>query len=392
MGWATYGAIRLAWADRLAHSDSEAQVREGLRMAPDNAGYWLHWADLEQARGETGGLGIERASEADPYEAEVWIRAGLQAETDGNFVQAEQRLLRGAKQSLQYEPRWTLANYYYRRNDPEHFWPWAKSALEWSYGDRGLLFDLCWKMKPDADVILERAIPDRANVLRDYLAYLLRENRSDAALGVAGKLEGQASNQDRDLLLNYADRMLDQRRWQAALSAWNALCLRKVVHYSPLDASRGPILTNGAFTGPPLNSGFDWRLPEVKGVAAVYNDAPPSLRFDFSGNQPENCTVVYQLVPAVSGKRYALRFEYRTEGIEPETGLQWMVRDGATGAEILTPPLNLSSDSWTQGGLAFAVPQGVQATAVTLIYRRQPGTVRIEGTAWLRNVGMELLP
>ena len=392
MACAGYWSVRLAWADGLAHSDSAEQVQAALRLAPDNAIYWLHWTDLEQAHGESGGLGIVRATQADPYNAEVWIRAGLQAEVTGDFVHAEQLFLRAARQSLQYEPRWTLANYYFRRSDPEHFWPWAKSALAWSYGDRELLFDLCWRMQPDADVILERAIPDRPAVLRDYLAFLLHHDRSDAAQAVVRKLEAQASEEDRPLLLDFANRMLNQQRWPAALSAWNALCLRKVVHYTPLDPSRGPLLTNGEFTEEPLDSGFDWRLDDIKGVAAVYNESPHGLRFDFSGDQPENCNVVYQFVPVSPGKRYALRFGYRTEGIEPESGLHWRVMEATTGREILTPPLDLSSDSWTSGGLAFAVPQNVPATVVMLTYRRQPGTVRIEGTVWLRNVGLELLP
>ena len=49
MACAMYGAIRLAWADGLAHSDSVEKVQAALRLAPDDAGYWLHWAELEQA-------------------------------------------------------------------------------------------------------------------------------------------------------------------------------------------------------------------------------------------------------------------------------------------------------------------------------------------------------
>jgi len=392
MSAAAYWAVRLSCADHLAQSPLPQQVRAGLRLAPGNAAYWLHWADLEEADGQRGANGIERAAEADPYNANVWMHAGLQAEMDGDVAAAEQDLLRAARLSRQYEPRWALANFYLRRGDAEHFWPWAKSALEWSYGDRNLLFQLCWSMQGDASVILDRAIPDDSVVLRDYLRYLLHNHQWPAALAVAQKLEPQASAQDRELLLGYADGMLDQHYYQAALSAWNALCLRKLVRYSPIDPGQGRPLTNGEFAADPLGIGFDWRIARVPGVAAVRNESPSGLRFEFSGEQPENCNLVYQYVPVQPGGRYALRFGYRTEGIEPQTGLAWKVADAATHREIVIPSLELSSDMWTSGRVPFVVPSDSETLRVTLTYRRRPGTVHIEGTAWLRNVGLERLP
>ena len=392
MGCACYWSIRFAYADHLAQTDSVEGLQAALRVAPGNVSYWLQWADLREARGQSGESGIERAAQTDPSNATVWMRAGLAAERKGDFARAEQDLLRAARESRQYDPRWTLANYYFRRGDMEHFWPWMKSALEWSHGDRSLLFELCWQAQPDGRMILERAIPDSAVVLRDYLLFLLNNHHSEAALPVAEKLSENASVSDRDDLLAYANNMLDRRQWSAALSTWNALCLRKVVQYAPLDPSAGRLLTNGALRANPMDSGFDWHLPRISGVASMYNETPPSLRFDFSGNQPENCDLVYQFVPVIPQGRYALRFGYRTEGNEPQTGLQWKVTDAETYKELPLPPQGLASDTWEKGGLAFAVPPGMHMAKVTLAYRRQPGTVRIEGTAWLRDVSLEALP
>jgi hypothetical protein len=392
MACACYFAVRLAYADHLAQTDSADQVRKALTIVPGNANYWLHWVDLREASGQSGDVGIAHAADADPFNARVWIRAGLNSEMCGDYQRAEQYLLRAAQQSRQFEPRWTLANYYLRRNDEQRFWPWAKSALLWANGDRRLLFELFWEMRPDADTILRRAIPDDPKVLRDYLDFLLHNNRSEAALAVAQKLELRASAEDRDLLLRYTDHMLNERRWQAALSSWNALCLRKVVRYTPLDPDHGQLLTNGAFTAEPLDSGFDWHISRVDGVVAVRADSPSALRFDFSGKQPENCNLVNQFVPLRPGRRYKLHFTYRTEGIAPQTGLQWKVIDASTHAEIPVHPLSLASDQWSEGDVPFAVPSGVQTGRVVLAYRRPPGTVRIDGTIWLRNVGLEPLP
>ena len=35
-----------------------------------------------------------------------------------------------------FDPRWTLANYYFRRQNWDEFWKWMRAAAEMSYGDR----------------------------------------------------------------------------------------------------------------------------------------------------------------------------------------------------------------------------------------------------------------
>lgn len=392
MACAFYGVIRLSWADYLAHRESASQVQAALKVAPGNAGYWLHWADMLEAEGRSGRAGVERAAQVDPYDASVWIRAGIEAESRGDYALAEQNLLRAAGRSRHYAPRWALANYYFRRGDAAHFWPWAQSAMGMAYGSLDLLFDLCWRMRPDAAEILHRGIPDNPKVLRNYLLFLLNTHRSDAAAAVAERLSAQASRQDRDLLLGYVGAMLEQHRWPEAISVWNALCVRKIVPYAPLDPARGPLVTNGTFATEPLDTGFDWRLLPAEGIAIAHSDTPPSLRFDFDGHQPQGAPLLYQLVPVEPLRRYTLRFEYRTEGIAEGTGLEWRVANAADGADIPLERTSLSSEEWAHATRTFTVPAGVSMVQVLLTYDRQPGTVRIEGTLRLKSVSLEMQP
>ena len=386
---AFYGAMRLSWADYLAHRESPAQVQAALKFAPGNAGYWLHWADLLEAEGHSGRAAVEHAAQLDPDDAAVWIRAGLEAEARGDFAAAEQNLLQAAGHSRQYAPRWALANFYFRRGDSVHFWPWAQSAMQMAYARRDLLFDLCWRMRPDAAEILRLGIPDDPKALRDYLGFLLNTHRPEAAVAVAGRIGKQASRQDRDLLLWYVGVMLEQRRWPEALSVWNELCVRGVVPYVPLDLAGGSGLTNGSLAVEPLNAGFDWRVEQAQGISATYSDTPPSLRFAFDGLQPEGWPLVDQFVPVEPLRRYKLRFGFRTEGIGEGTGLQWRVADAANGADIPVERDSLSSGEWAERSRTFAVPAGVSMVRLSLIYERQPGTVRIEGNLWLKSVSLE---
>ena len=391
--YAMYWSVRLAYADALSRESTPDQVAGALRSAPLNAEYWLRWADSMEAVGKHNHDAFQHAAALDPSDASIWIRAGLQAEAAGDFERAEYSLLRASRLSRQYQPRWTLANYYFRRADAGHFWPWAKSALEWSYAGRGALFDLCWGFTQSADLILNKAIPPVRAVQRDYLVYLLTQKRLDAAETMGRIIEPGANLADRNSLLQYVNVMLDAHRWDSALTAWNVLCGRKIIACDVLDPGRGLSLTNGAFQPEVQGMGFDWRTPATSGVSTLREGSPPAFRITFSGKQPERCEVLQQLLPLMAGADYRLNFEYQTSGIKPETGLQWRAFDAWSAVEVPVVSPHLASERWTSATASFSVPTVPPSPRVLLLaltYARMPGTTRIEGEVRLRNVRLEM--
>jgi tetratricopeptide (TPR) repeat protein len=391
--YAMYWSLRLAYADVLSRGSTPARLAEAVRLAPLNAEYWLRRADSVKSTEAPARDALQRAAALDPSDASIWIRAGLQAEAAGDFERAEYSLLRASRLSRQYEPRWTLAGYYFRREDAGHFWPWAKSALEVSYGDRRPLFDLCWGFTRSPDLILNKAIPPVRAVQRDYMLYLLAQKRLDAAETVGRIIEAGVIPADRDPLLQYVNGMLDAHRWDSALTAWNGLCGRKLIPYDVLEPGRGISLTNGAFQSEFLGMGFDWRSPATSGVSTLRQGPPAALRIIFSGKQPERCEVLQQLLPLLAGTGYRLYFEYQTSGINPQTGLQWRAFDAWSRAEVPVVSPHLASQNWTSATASFTVtrvPPNPRALLLALTYVRAPGTTRIEGNVWLRNVRLEV--
>lgn len=354
---------------------------------PDSAEYWLRVADAREAAGEPAGDALGRALAASPLNARAWIRAGLAAEMAGDLPRAERCLLRAADASRMYEPAWTLANFYFRRNNPREFRRWMTRAAEMSYGDLRPLFDLAWRIGDDPAAILQ-ALPPEGAAARAYLDYLTAADRLDAAQAAAARLCERASRDDRDALLRYVNRMLDAGRAPAALEAWNALCRRGALPYPPLEAGRA--VTNGRFAREPLDAGFDWRLPRPHGIASAWSESPAHVRVWFSGKQPERCETLAQIVPVVPGRSYRLSYEYQTRGIRPGTGLAWTVY--GAGGTILARAADLSSDDWKAKSASFTVPPATHAVRLALLYQRSPGTVRIEGEAALRSVSLEELP
>src|SRR5579863_4966918 len=186
-------SIRLALADAAYRKRTRQSVARALKILPDNAGYLLFRAQQMDYDGENSTALLERAARVNPLSSAPRIRLGLAAEARGDFSGAEKWLLDAARVDRQFEPRWTLANFYFRRERPTEFWKWMRAALQVSYGDRRLAFDLCWRMTQNPEQVLTQAIPDRHEVLAAYLYYVMdlhHEAVAAAALKLAQVQDG----------------------------------------------------------------------------------------------------------------------------------------------------------------------------------------------------------
>lgn len=369
LGLASYKSLRLALADHYYRANTPASLARAAELDPLNAQTWLWLAEHRAYAGLDPTAALETAARLSPYDSAPLIRLGLAAELGGRRARAEQLLLEAARIDRLYEPRWSLANFYFRSGDVAKFWPAVRAALEMAYGDQTPLYRLCWRFTDDPARVLE-AIPSRRALLAGYLQFLLAERHADSAPSAARRLAGLATAEDLPLLLTYVDRSPD-------LTVWNMLCRRGLLPYRPLDPERGPILTNPDFVTAPLLRGFDWRAASTAEIAPA-RIAPSGLRIGLSGNQPESCELLWQPLPAIPGRRYRFRFDYRTSQIPPRSGLHWTVAGAATP--------DLSSDTLRSVTLDFTASAPLERLALT--YARVPGSVRIEGSIELRDLAL----
>ena len=258
------------------------------------------------------------------------------------------------------------------------------------YGDLNPVFRLCWHMRPDAGIILERAIPERRAVLDAYVLFLIQEGRLAASEPAAMKLAALANTDDQWILAAWCDRQLDAGAVPATLEVWNTLCARHLLPYAPLDRDRAP-LTDGDFAAESAGGGVAWRLDPVAGVTMGRNRSPRYLWVDFSGDQPETCAPLWQFVPVTPGASYSLRFEYHTSELPSASGLRWSVFDGRMGIDLAAGSPWLSSPDWKPAELAFTAPAG-GLVRLTLICQRLPGATRIAGSVALRHLSLERQP
>jgi len=357
---ACYWSARLAYADLLYSRDTLASAQQAVRLDPGNARYLAWLAELEEHDGNDPVPTLTRAAALNPRDSAIRIRLGLFAEQRGDFASAERELLAAARLDRQFDPRATLANYYFRRGDDTHFWRSIREAFAVSYGDLTPMFDLCWRMT-NQPAVVRAALGPNTRLLDRYLSFLLAQNRLDAAVPIARELAAAARQQDLRLLLAACDRTFD-------LATWNALCGR-LLPYAPLDPAGGVSLTNPSFNFDPVLHGFDWRIPASPEISVARADSPHALRIALSGRQPESCELVYQYLPLVPHRRY--RFRFQTDARDP--GLFWQILD--TRSPIARPDFVFESSDASLARLA-------------LIYRRPTGSVRLEGSITLRDLAL----
>jgi tetratricopeptide (TPR) repeat protein len=370
MAAAAWWSIRLARADMAFRRGTPSEVARAIELVPENGEYLATLALQAEYSGQDSTPLLEEIARLNPRVSAPRIKLGLAAELRGDAAAAERWLQEAFSVDRQFETRWTLANFYFRQGRPGEFWTWMKSALEVSYGDRGAAFDLCWQMTSDPNEILERAIPDRREVAAAYLVYVLQRRREAAIAGAANKLAKMRTVDDSLLLYAASDALLDAGQMRAAADLWQAL-----------GNPRPDGVTHPNFEQPRVSQGFghgfDWRIPETPGMTHVTLDTPPAHRIRFSGQQPESCELLRQVLGGLrAGASYTLHWQTRTQGIDSPTGLEWRI---ASRAGEVT-----ASDDWSAGTMTFT-PDSDHAVLV-LTYRRPEGQVRTEGQIDLRRV------
>lgn len=357
-------SIRLALADAAFRKQTPQSVARALEIVPDRAAYLLFRAQQMDYDGENSTALLERAARVNPLSSAPRIRLGLAAEARGDFSAAEKWLLDAARVDRQFEPRWTLANFYFRRERPGEFWKWMRAALEVSYGDRSLAFDLCWRMTQNPEEVLVQAIPDRHDVLAAYLRYVM-DGRHEAAGAVALTLAQLHDSSDVPQLENACDLLIDDGKFTQARELW-----RQMGH-----AQTG-LIGNGDFATAPNGHGFDWRSSPAEGIAHV--PLPGSYRILFSGRQLESTELLRHFVALQPGKAYSLHWEARTQGFGSPSGIEWTA--GVTRA-ALEP-----AQDWRAGVMDFKAD--VALLPITLAYHRPAGQARAEGSLEIRAVSL----
>jgi hypothetical protein len=338
--FATWHCVRLARAD--AHF-RKLTLEELERAAALDGGNSLYLTTLAQLK--TPGPLLERAAAVNPYDSSIRIRLGLHAEAAGDHLAAERHLLEAVNLNRKFDPRWALANYYFRRDDRAQFRRWAREALEISYGDRSPLFDLCAAMSQDFAEVVREILPTRRDVRIAFVQYAAAHSRVREVAALVEELARSAP--------------------QSEIPAHAALCQALLAEYSVPEALRCSANLSS-------EDAFPWQAHDARGIG-VYPRSNGGWSVSLDGTQPEQVVLLSKIEP-VSGGRCRLDVRWDT----PPRGLEWWVeRHTREGGRL---------------PLEFDAPPGRAAVRLSLRYQRSPGDTRYEGTVEIEHARVNCSP
>jgi tetratricopeptide (TPR) repeat protein len=377
--------VRCGMADGFARRHQPDSTRLAMRLMPGNGAYPAQLADeIYAVDPEAARSLLQAAVKLNRYDAASWVQLGLLSEAAGALPQAEGALERAAAVDSTFLPSWSLANFYFRRENAARFWYWAQRAAQMSPEDASPLFRLAWYESPNAGEIERRLQMSRPVVKIQFVNFLMTQGDAEAVAEAASHLAPASSEATTGVLLGVCDWLIANKRADLALSVWNRLAADRQI---PTPAGSGEAVTNGRFGKSPIGGGFDWRLGTVEGVSSFLNASPNVLGFEFSGDEPDSFVLVNQFAPVGAESSYALRVDYETSGIAPGSGIFWEVTDYRSGA-VLARTGSLSAEQGGEAYACFAAPESSGFVNLSLLYQRQPGQVRIQGKLALKQVSL----
>jgi tetratricopeptide (TPR) repeat protein len=384
-------AVVLAWAAFLFREDTSQSIRDAVRLIPYNADYLQRLSVWDPANKIAL---LERAVQVNPFSSRSWIALGLAQEFEKHDLREAERCYReAANVDHMYLPRWTLANFYFRRERMPEFFHWARAALEITPYSPAPLFEEMWRASQDGKK-LASMIPDRSRTLLQYAWFLSNSDHDSELPAIVARLTRTAPphaahlwGRD-DLLAAIIDRLTAEGKVTEAMGVWQALSKAQWIAVSAPDPEHP--LTNGNFRSVFYEHGFDWKANRQPGIAVEQLPSEGTLLIQFSGDEPERAVLLTQYIPVRPGGQY--RLTWKAQGDEKSNaiqGLHWQISPvpfAGAASEESPDLLGDPKHSWQ-----FRVGGEARELLLSLRYERPLGEVRARGEVRLTSVSIEMV-
>jgi tetratricopeptide (TPR) repeat protein len=382
-------ALRAYRASHLAAVADSAHLQNAIRLEPANAEY----RDLLGRNLALSGISLgdaisnyRTAVSLNPYEARYWLDLAGAYQIAGRTSEQKESVER----ALEADPTtphvaWEAANFFLVRGDSQKALRYFRVVFandDIDAVDSALV--LCWRETEDADQILDRSLPPRADLYLRFLHLLISKQQVKPAESVWNRLIELHQPFSIKLAFPYFQFLLGQQEVAGAQSAWQQLARvdRSLERYLP---SRENLIVNGGFEEKLLNGGFDWWYQQNSHVALAidtgqFHSGTRSLSITFDGLNASEAGIE-QLIPVKPDTDYEFSAECRTEALETASGPRFAITDAYSNASyVLTDDL-VETNPWRLQEAQFHT--GTTTRLVLLKIVRRPENPLIRGSLWI---------
>ncbi|MFZ1917437.1 MAG: tetratricopeptide repeat protein [Terriglobales bacterium] len=369
-----------------SHSDL-AKLERAVRLSPGNADYRHRLGTfLAFAAGDPQAAvaSFRSAVALNPYDAGYWLDLAasyqVTGDLDGQRVALDRAL---AAEPTAPDVAWKTANYFLVDGQIDRALHEFRVVIENDISLSDAALQACWRVRPDADALLQQVVPARTDSLFAFLSLLMTKQETAGTIQTWERLAHLHEKFDSWRLFEYIRYLIQVRRPDAAMTAWEqAAPTLGLSAYLPTDDN---LVINGDFSLDVLNGGFDWTYVNRNGVRPLLDSSDfragqRSLSLTFEGPGIADAGI-QQLIPVRGGTTYDFSAYYKSADFEGAGGPQIVLRDAYSGAPLYTSDPLTDADFWKE--VHSKITTSDSTTLLSLTIERSPAGSPIRGKLWL---------
>jgi tetratricopeptide (TPR) repeat protein len=326
--------------------------RAAVRLNPFSARYWFDLASAYQVLGDTSNqsTALEEAIRADPTTPDVAWEAA-------NFY-----LVQGDEEKALREFRVVM------QNDPTLEEPSVQ---------------LCWRIKPDVDELLDNVVPARSEAQIAFLSLLMRKEETAGTAKVWAAVMANPQPFELRYALAYLQYLLNHKDVDQARLVWQQAAPRfGLSAYVP---SGRNLIVNGDFSLDVLNGGFDWQYDKQQSVTLTldpsdFHSGHRSLLITFDGPGVTDAGI-RQFIAVQPNTTYDFSAYYKNGEIEGAGGPHFTIQDAYDRSVMYDSDELKEAGFWKSANGEFTT--GADTKLLVLHVRRLPEGSPIRGKLWV---------
>jgi hypothetical protein len=246
--------------------------------------------------------------------------------------------------------------------------------------------ELCWRARPDVDLLLKDVVPPMSSVYSSFLEFLVSKKETHASATVWARSVALQQPIETRYVFEYIRFLVEQEDIVQARRVWQeASHISDVTSYQP---SPENLVVNGEFSLPLLNAGFDWQYEKRPYVSLSLDPTeshlgPHALRITFEGGPVENAGI-RQLVSVEPATNYEFSAYFKAQNIEGAGGPQFAIDDFYNNSTYFTSQELKGTDVWKQVSGSFKT--GPNAKLINIQVKKTPPGTAIRGKLWIDGI------
>jgi hypothetical protein len=367
-----------------------ASLHRSIWLQPGNAEYRYRlgrYFSLVEQSPQAAVDSFRNAVALNPHNGRYWFDLASEYRLLGNTDAQKDAL----EHAIAANPRtpdaaWEAANFYLVQGENDKALREFRVVLENNPGMAPAALQLCWRINPDVDAILQSVVPPDPQVYFAFLDLLMAKKDTASTAKVWAQLVQLRQPFAVRHIFDYFRYLIVVRDVDQARTVWQeAASLCGLSAYLP--SSRN-MMVNGDFSLDVLNGGFDWLYLTLPGVSLALDPSQPhsghrslSMVFDSRGLEDAG---IRQLVPVEPNTSYEFSAYFKAENIQGAGGPRFTVQDVYQQNIYFQSDDLKDADFWKPVGGTFLT--GPDTKLLVVRVQRVPVGSPIKGKLWIDGI------